>query len=154
MTSSRRLAHALASALAVSAALVVLAAQGRPIHYTYTNIDYPGAAITFAFGLNDLGTQIVGNYFDVDFNRHAFLLSDGVFSTIDPPAGNVDNSANNNNNKGQIVGQYDDSDGFYHGSLLAGGVFTTIDFPGAVDSFANGINNSGQIVGDYVDSDG
>ncbi len=132
----------------------IVVAQERVVTYTYTKIDFPGAFITFAFGLNEEGNQVVGNYFDSTFARHAFLLSDGAFSTIDPPGSAFDNSANNINNSGQIVGQYLDSGGAYHGFQLADGVFTTIDFPSAVDSFANGINNRGQIVGDYLDSAG
>src|SRR6266567_4932104 len=96
----RFLASALAIALMVPAALSAVAApvQGRAVNYTYTTIDYPGAIITFAFGLNDQSPpQIVGNYFDSSFVRHAFLLADGVFSTIDPPGGTTDNSANNIN---------------------------------------------------------
>src|SRR5438093_4651776 len=119
-------------ALLVPAALASLAAQGKVIAYSYTNIDFPGALITFAFGLNDQGTQIVGNYVDSNFDRHGFLLSDGSFSTIDFPGGTFSNSANNINNRGQIVGQYADSGGV-HGYLLADGIFTTIDFPGAVE---------------------
>src|SRR5438093_6236497 len=141
-------------ALLVPAALASLAAQGKVITYGYTNIDFPGALITFAFGINDQGTQIVGNYFDSNFDRHGFLLSDGTFSTVDVPGGTLDNSVNHINNRGQIVGQYADSGGVYHGYLLAGGIFTTIDFHGAEYSFADGINNRGQIVGEYLDSDG
>ena len=85
-------------ALVVAGLLIVGAgAAGADEAYAYTNIDYPGAPITFAFGLNERHTQIVGNYFDSSFERHAFLLSGGVFSTIDPPGG-TDNSANNINN--------------------------------------------------------
>ena len=87
MSSVRRLVCALA--LLVAVAFAVPMAQGRPIAYTYASIDYPSAPITFAFGLNEKG-QIVGNYFDSSFDRHAFLLSDSSFSTIDPPAGTSD----------------------------------------------------------------
>src|SRR5437016_1400924 len=57
-SSVRRLARALAIAFLVTTALAALAAHRRVTTYTYTSIDYPGAPVTFAFGLNDEGTQI------------------------------------------------------------------------------------------------
>lgn len=140
-------------AAGVAAVLVVALAgstQARVVTYGYAIIDYPGAAITFAFGLGPSANQVVGNYFDTSFERHAFLLAGGQFSTIDYPGGS-DNSANSINASGQIVGQFLDSAGHYHGYLIDGASYQVIDFPGAVDTFANGINDRGQIVGDYID---
>jgi probable HAF family extracellular repeat protein len=41
---------------------------------------------TAAYGINNRG-QIVGEYVDHELNLHGFLLSDGVFTTVDPPDG-------------------------------------------------------------------
>ena len=51
---------------------------------TYTSIDFPGATLTDAFGINTRG-DIVGNYVNADKSDHGFLLSGGQFSTIDFP---------------------------------------------------------------------
>ena len=72
---------------------------------------------------------------------HGFLLSGGIFTTIDFP-GSTYTTADGINNSGQIVGSYQ-SAGVLHGYLLSGGVFTTID----LSQGALGINDSGQIVG-------
>jgi probable HAF family extracellular repeat protein len=77
---------------------------------------------------------------------HGFLLSDGVYTTIDPP-GSTYTQAWGINDSGQISGLYNDSASYTHGFLLSGGEFTTLDFPKAVATLATGINNNGDIVG-------
>jgi uncharacterized membrane protein len=61
--------------------------------------------------VNNLG-QIVGVYGD-GITNHGFLLSNGVFTTLDYP-GATDTVALGINDKGQIVGTYD---GFSYGFL-------------------------------------
>src|SRR5438552_3147683 len=52
---------------------------------TFTAIDYPGAASTQAWGINNRG-DIVGYYTLADKSTHGFLLaSDGNFTSIDFP---------------------------------------------------------------------
>ncbi len=51
---------------------------------TFTTIEFPGATLTNAFGINTRG-DIVGNYVNADKSEHGFLLSGGQYSTIDFP---------------------------------------------------------------------
>jgi hypothetical protein len=75
----------------------------------FTTIDPPGAvdvpgnpgfAASPPFGINNRG-QVVGQYADAQ-GLHAYLLDDGVFTTIDPPAG-PGTIAADINDRGQIV---------------------------------------------------
>src|SRR5262249_60528628 len=78
----------------------------------------PGVAQTSGcFGINPRG-DIVGSTIDSSGNDHAFLLSNGRFTTIDFP-GSVATDLNDINPSGDIVGQYADSDGNEHGFILS-----------------------------------
>jgi probable HAF family extracellular repeat protein len=50
----------------------------------FTSIDFPGAVLTVAQGINDLG-QIVGSFQGGDAVDHGFVLSRGVFHQVDFP---------------------------------------------------------------------
>jgi uncharacterized membrane protein len=123
---------------------------------TYSSFDYPGAADTWAWGLNNEGA-IVGYYDDSGSNAtHGFLLSGGTYTSIDVP-GAVETIAIGINDLGDIVGVYcttdpciDDFDGA-QGFLLSKGVFTTISVPGSTYTESDGINNQGMIVGLFTD---
>jgi uncharacterized membrane protein len=110
-------------------------------------------------GINNAG-QIVGGYTDASGAGHGFLLSGGLYTTIDFPGsgGSSPNGANNDlrgiNDPGQIVGQYIDSAGTWHGFLFDGKSATTVDVPNAAGTYPYAINNAGQIVGHFVDSAG
>ena len=53
--------------------------------FTFTTIDVPGAAWTYAIGINAHG-QIVGAFTDFpNSGYHGFLLDGGTFTVIDPP---------------------------------------------------------------------
>src|SRR5262249_27785583 len=86
---------------------------------------------------------------------HGFLLSGGVYTTLDDPLGIGNTTATGINNAGQIVGFYFDSAGREHGFLFSGGFYTTIDDPSAtIGTEAFGINDNGQVVGFYTDVSG
>jgi hypothetical protein len=51
--------------------------------YSFTTIDFPGASLTLAYGIND-ADQIVGQYVD-ESGGHGFLYNNGSFVTIDYP---------------------------------------------------------------------
>ena len=92
---------------------------------------------------------MVGVYGDASGTLHAFLLDQGVVTTIDVP-GAVATLPSGINNHGQIVGIY--FDGVRrHGFLLSNGEFTTLtDPPGAfLESLAFDIDDHGRIVGLY-----
>ncbi len=66
-----------------------------------------------AEGINNAGV-IVGVYFDVNGASHGFVLSGGVYTTVDVP-GATGTAINSINAKGEIVGSYDDAGGATHG---------------------------------------
>lgn len=124
-------------------------------------IDAPPAVYTEAVDINGAG-EIVGRYYDgtkcvppctsVDGHNHAYLLSRGRFTTIDPP-GSRFAGAIGINRHGDIVGRYQTADGKAHGFLLNEGTFSSIDFSNTYTS-PQGINARGDIVGAYDDSSG
>jgi len=83
---------------------------------------------------------------------HGFLLSGGVYTTIDVP-GSTGTIAYGINNSGEIVGEYFVGGGVTpHGFLYSEGIFTPLDVPGAISTYASGINDAGEIVGSYTDA--
>ena len=121
----------------------------------YTTFNVPGAdpGTTRANGINNKD-QIVGSYsstvsspYGPQSITHGFLLSHGVFTTLDEPNGSY-TSANGINDKGQIVGTYLDQNDNEQGFLLTGGKYTSLYGPGdSYLAYANGINAAGQVVG-------
>ena len=90
----------------------------------------------------------------VDGNRHGFLLSEGVYTTLDFPDAAF-TVAEGINNEGQIAGLYFDTSGNEHGFVLSKkGVYTTIDIPDSAATAVFSINVKGEIVGFYDDVDG
>ena len=67
-----------------------------------TALSFPGATVTEALGLNNLG-QVVGFYNDAAGNPHGFIYSGGVFTALNDP-GATQTTVNGINNFGQIVG--------------------------------------------------
>ena len=108
-------------------------------------IDAPGATKfgTFALGINDVSSQIVGDFFVATGQQQGFLDSGGSFTTIDVPGIMHSTAATGINNRSQIIGYSDMKDGF----LDTGGSFETIDVPDSNYTFPFGINGAGQIVG-------
>src|SRR5579859_5343897 len=119
---------------------------------TFTAIDFPGAASTQAWGVNNRG-DIVGIYTLADKSTHGFLLAnDGNFTSIDF-AGAAYTLANAISPSGDIVGEYAmtvDGSGPHHGFLrTSDGNLTSFDYPSAVTSGGTGISSRGDIVGYY-----
>jgi hypothetical protein len=91
---------------------------------TYTPIEYSGAVSTYADGINDSGV-IVGNYCttsecEINFDgAQNFLLSGGVFTSIDILPGEVYAVADDINNNGVLVGYYQDAAGLVVSFLAA-----------------------------------
>jgi probable HAF family extracellular repeat protein len=133
----------------------------------YSQLDEPNASYTvrggatgdwgtFPSGINSQG-QVVGNYvnerwWDPNFGFHGFVLSHGVYTSLDDPSGIGQTFASSINDHGDVVGTY--FGGGTHGFLLSKGVYTNIDYPygvGYVSTYASAINNRGDIVGYYTD---
>ena len=135
------------------AAITAIAADKT---YNLTTIDVPGAIATnISGGISDRG-DIVGSYTDVAKKTHGFLLSNGVFTTIDVPGATI-TIARGINARGDIVGTYQlvpsKPGGDLHGFLLKDGILTTFDYPGHLNIIAQRISASGVIVGCYHDAD-
>ncbi len=120
-----------------------------------TILDFPGANLTEAVGVND-GGQVVGDYRDAATGVfHGFLWDAGQFLTIDVPfLGARLTGPNGINNVGQIVGFYFDNNvsesfpnGHARGFLYDNGSFTSFDYPGADATLPRDLNDMGQIVG-------
>ena len=126
--------------------------------YTYTTIDDPSAfsGFTHALGFNDTD-QIVGVYSNAS-GQHGFLLSGGMYITLDDPLAVGGIFASGINASGQIVGYYSDASLKTHGFLYnpnSSTPYTPLDDPLATNgTFATGINASGQIVGYYQNGTG
>ena len=88
--------------------------------YLLTDSGYTtfGLYTTVARGIND-SSQIVGySYGYPDGMHHAFLMTEGVFTTFDVPGATM-TEAYGINNAGEIVGTYVDAGGIQHGFLAA-----------------------------------
>jgi len=106
---------------------------------TWTTIDYPGALITQACGINSAG-DIVG-IFNAGQGVQSYLLSGGVFTTIQYTDANSTTFAYGINDAGDVVGTFVDPGGFRGGFLKQGSTFTPINFPGSSSTIAWGVNN-------------
>src|SRR5262249_44281618 len=90
-----------------------------------STIDFPGAADTFAFGINPRG-DVVGTYCPVHcdpvqiIGQHGFVLRGGEFSTIDFPGAQFTRPFAINS-RGDIAGSYRDFSNRVHGFLLSKG---------------------------------
>jgi uncharacterized membrane protein len=137
--------------LAIGTIIVPLAALSNAwAHTTYTQIDYPGAALTeIAGGPNLEGTSVGAYSLTTGGALHGFAVNArGVFTPIDVP-GATNTIPNFINLQGTIVGSYTDSAGTSHGFVLNGGTYTTVDYPGEPGSELTGINDLGEVSGAF-----
>jgi hypothetical protein len=117
---------------------------------TYTTIDYPGAAGTYAIGVGPLG-QIVGTHAPTpDGPWHAFIKEGDTFTSFDYP--DMESDARAVNSTGQIAGVFN-AGGVtpIHGFLKTGDAYTAIDYPGAIHTAVEGVNDGGVVTGAYSD---
>lgn len=136
------------------AGMSLVGAVGANQPPAFTPFDFPGAAVTTAFGINSEG-DVVGGYKDAAGKRHGFLLRGGNFTSIDFP-GAIATDARGINPDGDIVGSYTNSPGGapnIHGYLLRNGEFSEVQFPGHLGTIAQRISPEGTIVGCLHDTD-
>ncbi len=145
-------------AVAVGVTALTVIARGADRVLVYTAIDFPGAVLTNAQGIN-AGGEIVGSYNDaaVPSRTHGFVLSGGEFQSIDFP-GARSTVARGIGPGGDIVGSYqtqNESGGVpAHGFLRTNhGDFFQVDFPGHLNTIAQRILPDGTILGCYHDND-
>ncbi len=97
-----------AAIIILVAALAPNEARAQVGPYVFTSFDFPGAAVTQAYGINARG-DVVGTYQNsAPANKnHGFLLKAGEFTTIDFPGGDTAYSlATAIGPAGDIVGYY------------------------------------------------
>lgn len=122
--------------------------------YTYQTLDYPGAALTIFWGLNDFG-DLAGQAGTTYGTSHAMIYHHGQFEPLDPDMlGTYFSAAGGPNDIGNTYGAYADASGLQHGFVIRQGHFETVDFPGHLNSNTDGINLIGEILGVYWDADG
>jgi len=125
---------------------------------TFTTLDAPGVVFpgppttggTFPTAINPQG-DIVGYYNDSSVSVRGFLLSGGLYTTIDVPGSNGTAIPTGINARGDIVGFYFDSSGQGIGFALRDGTVSTIAAPGALSTVPWGINARGDVVGSYFE---
>jgi probable HAF family extracellular repeat protein len=81
----------------------------------FTPINFPRAASTTAFGINDTG-EIAGYYTDAAGNTHGFVYAGGAFSTVDV-AGTRGTQLTRIKNGGGVTGVYTDALTGQHGLI-------------------------------------
>jgi uncharacterized membrane protein len=91
-----------------------------------TRLTFPGATMTQAFGINDLG-EVVGTY-TTGSGKSAMSFgftwtARAGFRSVSDPLGKGTTTINGVNDKGDLVGFYADAAGNTHGLLLAQGHF-------------------------------
>jgi len=143
------------AATLIAAALALPAAAASPA-YRYRTVDYPAAASTQLFALND-HRQIVGSELGADGIWHALFDAGSGLAPIDltPLGPGITHSfAFSINTQADIAGTFKNAVG-YHGFVRhADGTFEVIDYPGAHDTQDYGINDAGEVIGLYFDADG
>jgi len=120
---------------------------------TKTSFDFPGAAATYAYGINAKG-NIAGWYVDSNGVNHGYVYDSGKFITIDPP-NSSSTQAWDINYANMIVGTYFDSiTGQYRGFTFFRGVYSPYDVQGAAHTELHGLSHGGASVGMYIKSNG
>ncbi len=110
-------------------------------------VNVPGAQLTNAYCINDLGAICGLAEFPANLST-GFILENGVYTQIAMP-NTTDNVLYGLNSSGQAVGCARPDDSHVEGYLYQNGTFQIIQFPGASSTCASGINDRGDIVGAY-----
>lgn len=123
--------------------------------FSFTTLEAPdGGSISLVSGINAAG-DIVGTVVDAT-GRHGFLLSGGVFTTIDFPGAAV-TEARGIGPGGDIVGTYrlpGEPALNFHGFLRsADGEFRPVDYPGHTSTMTQRILPDGTMLGCFHDDD-
>jgi hypothetical protein len=132
---------------AICAAALPAFAQNITLVGTF---DYPNAASTVPFGINDRG-EICGYVLNADGSYDGFIRrQSGEFAPllVDPHGSST--AAFDITNAGRVVGYYVAKDTHARGFVYAGGDFKTYNVPGAREDAIIGMNDAGSFVGWYV----
>lgn len=128
----------------------------------YTTLDVPGAAATYALGINNQG-DITLYSLNSNFDSKGALTKDfgKTYETINVPgAGQLGSEAAFINNEGDITLWWFDSSRAVHGALCTERAskklrkYYKFDYPKALGTYPNGINDQNAFVGWYQNEDG
>jgi hypothetical protein len=170
---NRHRSSSLAAATLVGLLPLSMGIAGSGPDLSFITISPPGSVETRAFSITDSG-DVAGLYFTPDNRVHGFLLTRGVYTSIDVPGSIRTNALGATELQSHsedeqlpgvvrglaVVGRYDTPDSVAHGYLLRDGGFTTIDYAyptgytGTRFTVATSINPRGDIAGRYVGTDG
>ena len=144
--------------IVVCLTVLTIVGRGAERRLIFSTIDFPGAILTNAQGIN-AGGEIVGSYNDAGTpsRTHGFVLSGGHFRSIDFPGARA-TVARGIGPGGDIVGSYqnaNESGGVpAHGFLLNNrGQYHRVDYPDHLNTIAQRILPDGTILGCYHDND-
>jgi len=112
----------------------------------YTTLDVPGAADTFATGINKSGK--ISLYWYSGSAYESSLYNGKTYTTINVP-GATGSYALDLDAAGDVTYEWLDSSGVIHGALLHAKKYYKYDYPKAGDTYGGGINDQNQIVGGY-----
>jgi hypothetical protein len=136
---------------------LALPASAWATDYQYRAVDFPGAANTALYAVND-HRQFVGAEKDSAGKHHAIVGHGTQLALLDAggPVGTaVQSWAFSINRHGEIAGLLVDAAGVNHGYVRrVSGAIEMIDFPGAIGTQAFGINDRGSVIGIYFDTAG
>jgi probable HAF family extracellular repeat protein len=118
----------------------------------YTSIDYPGASLTYVFGLNDSG-YVSGTYRDGSGLLKGFVYYQGAYTPVTHPTG-TETYIGGINNANTLVG-WKVEGGKIGSFVMTAGRFrpVLVPFTNAVNTKARSINDLGAIVGTYTSPD-
>jgi len=129
--------------------VLLLCGSAGAAGYTYTIVDYPGAAHTEAWDINNSGV-IIGWYdanSDSSWEPHGFVLYEATWYSLEYP-GAMWTFAMGINDGGTLVGTCVDPGGVAFGYSLTAGGYAYIDpYPSADESYVYSVNNSNTMVG-------
>jgi uncharacterized membrane protein len=121
-------------------------AQGKG--FKFKRLNPPGAAYSFAFGLNNKGTVIVGSFTDASGVYRGFSFSGAKYGNIVFPGAKTFTQANGVNDSNTVVGDFIGKDHLTHGFLLTNNKkFIRFGVKKDVSTYLYGINNTGNLVG-------
>ncbi len=142
------------AALSVILASVPAGAAEEP-EYTFATVDYPGAAATQIWGMNQ-SREVVGFYMNVFGGpAHGFVLSQGSYTSVDYP-GSTATTLVGIGPSGEIVGDYLLPGGPSWGAWLSfdltkDGEFIDANYPGHQSTVPIRILSDGTIIGFATD---
>jgi probable HAF family extracellular repeat protein len=112
----------------------------------FSQLDFPGATETTAFGINASGT-IVGIYTNGTI-QHSFIYQNAVYTDLNYPGANW-TDATAINDLGVVVGFYQDATFNVNGFMYYKGQFAQINVQPSHSTGVSGINNHNDLVGTW-----